>query len=368
MNLRFLLPTVLLAVLATAGCGGGGNSKTTTTTSPASSAAGTTTAAASPSGDVAVVAGQHITKALLDELMSEAQTNFKLQGRAFPKPGTSEYSSIRSEAIVTLIQQAETRAEAGKLGIAVSDGDVNKQLDAIKKSCCGGSDAQYRKALAQQGLTDQEVRDNARAQLYGQRLAAQLTKGITVTSSAIAQYYAAHRSEFQTQPTRAVRYILLGKNKADLASKLLAQLDGAPRSTWCTLAKKYSQDPSSSGKCGEASFTQGQTVPEFDKILFSLPTNKAGKVNSSQYGWFVLEPTSKASAAKTTPLAQATTKIKATILSTKKQAAITAWTTKTQKAYCTSGKITYATGYKPSPDPCAPSSGTGTIAPTTTSG
>ena len=127
---------------------------------------------------------------------------------------------------------------------------------------------------------------------------------------------------------------------------------GAPRSTWCTLAKKYSQDPSSSGKCGEASFTQGQTVPEFDKVLFSLPTNKAGKVNSSQYGWFVLEPTAKATAAQTTPLAQATKKIKATILSTKKQAVITAWTAKTTKAYCKPGQITYESGYKPSPDPC----------------
>jgi parvulin-like peptidyl-prolyl isomerase len=358
MNLRLLLPVVFVAVLAAAGCGGGSKS-TTTTTGSATSGAGTTTTSASAAGDVAVVAGQHITVALLDELMSEAKTNFKLQGKAFPKPGTSDYTTIQGEAIVTLIQQAETQAEAGKLGIAVTTTDVDKQLDAIKKSCCGGSEAQYQKALAQQGLTDKEVRDNARAQLYGQRLAAKLTKGLTVTPDAIAKYYAAHQSAFRTQPSRAVRYILLGKNKADLATTLLAQLEGAPRSTWCTLAKKYSQDPSSSGKCGEASFTKGQTVPEFDKVLFSLPTNKAAKVNSSQYGWFVLEPTANASAVKTTPLAKATAKIKATILTTKKQAVITAWTTKTQKAYCKTGVITYSNGYKPSPDPCA-SSGTAT--------
>jgi foldase protein PrsA len=236
---------------------------------------------------------------------------------------------------------------------------------AIKKNCCGGSDAQYRAALKQQGLTDQEVRDNARAQLYAQRLGQELTKGIAVTPAAIAAYYASHRSDFQTKPSRAVRYILLGKNKADLATKLLAQLDGAPRSTWCTLAKKYSQDPSSSGKCGEASFTQGQTVADFDNLLFSLPTNRAGKVNSSQYGWFVLEPTAKATAVKTTPLAKATTKIKTTLLNAKKQAVVTAWTKKTQKNYCSSGKITYEDGYKPSPDPCASSS---TKSSTSTSG
>jgi parvulin-like peptidyl-prolyl isomerase len=351
MNLRFLLPVVLVAVLAAAGCGGGG-SKTTTTSASTPAATGTS-AAATASGDVAVVDGKHISKSLFDELMSEAKANAKLQGQAFPKPGTSAYSSIRSQAVVTLIQQAETEAEAGKLGIAVSDKDVEKQLTALKKSCCGGSEVNYQAALKQQGLTDQEVRDNARSQLYAQRLATKLTKGITVTPAAIAAYYAAHKSEFKTPSTRAVRYILLGKNKADLATKLLGQLNGAPRSTWCTLAKKYSQDPSSSGKCGEASFTQGQTVPEFDKLLFSLPTNKAAKVNSGQYGWFVLEPTAKATLSATTPLAKAKTKIKGTILTTKKQAALTKWTTKTQKAYCQPGKITYTQGYQPSPDPCA---------------
>jgi parvulin-like peptidyl-prolyl isomerase len=337
MKARFFLPLILLGMLAAAGCGGGGGSS----------------ANVQP-GDVAVVGGTHIPKAQFDELMSEAKANYKLQGRTFPKAGSTEYSSIKSQAITILVQQAETEAEAAKLGITVTNQDIAKQLKDIKQRCCQGSETKYKAALKQQGLTDQEVRDNARTNAYGQKLAAQLTKGITVAPTAIEAYYIQHQTDFQTPASRPVRYILVGKKKgaAALASSLYGQLKSAPKSTWCTLAKKYSQDPSSSGKCGQASFNKGQTVSEFDTLLFKLPTNKVGKVDSKQYGWFVLVPTAAASKAKTTPVSKAGKQIKATILQTKKQAAISAWTTKTQKSYC-KGKIAYQAGYQPSPDPCA---------------
>jgi foldase protein PrsA len=350
MKIRFFLPLILLGVLAASGCGGGGGGSSDVQPT-----------------DVAVVGGTHIPKAQFDELMAEAKANYKLQGRTFPNAGTTEYRSIKSQAITILIQQAETEAEAGKLGITVTDKDVNNQLNQIKQRCCQGKESKYQAALKQQGLTDQEVRDNARTNAFGQKLAAKLTAGIKVPPTAIEAYYIQHQSDFQTPASRPVRYILVGKcttpapkgskpcsdaAKATLAASLYKQLTGAPKASWCTLAKKYSQDPSSSGKCGEASFNQGQTVPEFDTLLFKLPTNKVGKVNSKQYGWFVLEPTAAATKAKTTPVAKAGKQIKQTILTQKKQAAITAWTTKTQKAYC-KGKIAYQAGYQPSPDPCA---------------
>jgi parvulin-like peptidyl-prolyl isomerase len=336
MKARFFLPLILLGVLAAAGCGGGGSSSSL------------------QPGDVAVVGGTHVPKAQFDELMAEAQANYKLQGRTFPKAGSTEYSSIKSQAITILVQQAETEAEAAKLGITVTDGDIQKQLSDIKKRCCQGSETKYKAALKQQGLTDQEVRDNARTNVYGQKLAAKLTQGITVPPTAIEAFYIQHQSDFQTPSSRPVRYILVGKKAgaSALAASLYNQLKGAPRATWCTLAKKYSQDPSSSGKCGEATFNKGQTVPEFDALLFKLPTNQVGKVNSKQYGWFVLAPTAAATKARTTPVSKAGKQIKQTLLQTKKQAAITAWTTKTQKDYC-KGKIAYQAGYQPSPDPCA---------------
>jgi parvulin-like peptidyl-prolyl isomerase len=347
MKGRFLLLTLsvlaVAGVLAATGCGGGGGS-----------------AEDLAAGDIAVVGTQHITKESFDQLMSEAEANYKLQGRTFPKAGTSEYSQIKSQAMTILVQQAETEAEAAKLGLKVTDKDVEEQLTAIKARCCEGKEAKYRAALKQQGLTDDEVRQNARSSAFAKKVADEITKGIKIAPTAITAYYVQHQSEFQTPSARDVRYILVGKNKASLANSLFQQLSGADDKTWCTLAKKYSQDPSSSGKCGKASFPKGQTVPEFDKLLFSLPTNKLGKVNTPQYGWFVLQPTSKPTEAKTTPVGKAGKQIEQTLLETKKQAAINDWSTKTQKEYCNGGKIAYQAGYKPNPDPCAANTATTT--------
>ena len=228
-------------------------------------------------------------------------------------------------------------------------------MAAIKKGCCAGKQSTYLLKLKQQDLTDAEVRAETTANLYSQKLSAKLTKGIKVAPGAIPAYYRAHLSEFTTKPKRSVRYILVGKSKksdAALAASLAKKLDGAPRATWCTLAKKYSQDPSSSGKCGEAAFTKGQTVAEFDKALFSLATGKVGTVNSSAYGWFVIEPTAAVKPGKTSPEAKVAKKIKTKLLTSKRQAAVTSYLAKANRAFC-HGKIAYGATYKPSPDPCA---------------
>jgi parvulin-like peptidyl-prolyl isomerase len=346
MKRRFLLVLLLLpAVLALTACGSSSNK------------------ASFNAGDIAVVGATHVLKTKFDELMSEAQANYKLQGQTWPKAGSTEYSTIRSQAVAFLVQQAETEAEATKLGISVSNKDVADQLTSIKKQCCAGSESKYKSELKKQGLTDQEVRDNARSIVLSRKLANKLTAGIVIAPSAIQSYYLQHQSEFQKPASRAVRYILLGKKKGanTLAGTLQKQLTGASDSVWCSLAKKYSQDPSSKNTCGKATFTKGQTVPEFDKAAFSLPTKKVETVDSKQYGWFVLQPTAAPTVAKTTPVAQASASIKQTLLQTKKQAVITSWTKKTQKTYC-NGQISYQPGYAPiaAQDPCQTTTSTTT--------
>jgi parvulin-like peptidyl-prolyl isomerase len=325
MRALLLLPVFLVAALA-AGCGGGGGG-------------------ASPlkPGDVAVVGSTHIGTAEFKALMSEAKTNLKSQGQAFPKAGTAQYATIKSRAVTLLVQEAERETEAAKLGLAIPQKDIQTKLDAIKKQYFSSSDVKYRAALKAQNLTDAEVRHNIQSQLISQKLFTKLTKDVSVTPSAVTAYCAKNSSA--CQPSRAVRYILVGKNKSALAQTLFQQLHGASDATWCTLVKKYSQDSGSKATCGKTTFTKGLTVPEFDKLLFSLGTNTVGKTNSKQYGWFVLEPTA---ATKKAALGTIATQL----LTDKKNAFMTAWVDTTTKTYCKGGKVKYQAGYAPSPDPC----------------
>ncbi len=94
-------------------------------------------------------------------------------------------------------------------------------------------------------------------------------------------------------------------------------------------------------------------MPEFDKVVFTLPTKTVTVVNTKQYGWFVVQPTAAVTPSKKTPVAQAGKKIEQQLLQEKKNTFMNTWISGIQKSYCTGGEIKYQVGYTPNPDPCA---------------
>jgi len=338
MKSRFLLPLLLLGVLA-AGCGGGGGGS----------------AKLEPS-DIAVVGSQHIPKSMFDEVMGDARHNLKVNHQTFPKAGSTAYANIKSQAVTLLVQEAEKENEAAKLGITITEKDIDARLKAIKKQYFANNETRYKQQLKKDELTEKEVRDQIKANLVAQKLFDKLTKDVSVTKAAIAAYYVQHQSDYVKPSSRAVQYILVGKKKSALANSIFSQLKSG--GDWCKLAKKYSQDPSSSSNCGKATFSKGQTVAAFDKLLFSLPTGSVGKVETPEYGWFVLKPTGKATKASSTPVAVAGKQIQQTLLQNKKNELMNTWVSRIQKSYCSGSKIKYQPGFMPSPDPCAQTNNT----------
>ena len=75
----------------------------------------------------------------------------------------------------------------------------------MKKQYFGGSTTTYLKQLKQQGLTDQEVRDQIQSQLRDQELFNKLTANVTVPDTAVLAYYIQHQSTYETAASRAVR-------------------------------------------------------------------------------------------------------------------------------------------------------------------
>jgi foldase protein PrsA len=343
MKFRYLLLLLPLALLLAA-CGGGGSAKL-------------------DDNDVAVVAGQHVTKAKFDEVMSQQKRSLKSQGQAFPKAGTAAYSSLRTQVLTVLIQNAEFETEAGKLGVKVSDNDVQAQLDQIKKQYFGGDEKRYKQELAKQGYTDSAVRDQIRSQLLAQRLFDKVTASVKASEKDVHAYYVAHRDQYP--PTRDVQEILVGKDKQALAQSIYRQLKGG--ADFAKLAKKYSQDPGSKNIGGKFTAKKGQDVPEFDAAVFS----KAKKgtllqpVNTKQYGWFVIKltgdvkPTSEVAVADT---------IRAQLEQQDRNQEMTDWVSKITKSYCKGGKIEYQAGYQPSPDPCTSLATATSTTDTSTSG
>jgi len=323
---------ITLAAALLAGCGGGG--------------------AGLKGGDVATVGSVHVTQDQFDSLITQAKRSYSQQGRKFPKVGTPNYESIKSQAVTLLVQQSERAQKAKDMGIDITDSDVQKRLDQIKKQYFGGDEKKYEAQLKKQQLTDAQVRDSIRSQLISEKIYNKVTKGITVTDGEVHDYYLQHSTLYSLPQSRDVQYILVKtKSRAD---DLYNQLKSSNTSkTWCTLAKKYSQDPASKDKCGRATFSKNQTVPEFNAVLFSPTKGLHAPIHSKQYGWFVMQTLGTIKPRSVTPEKQVRSAIKQQLLTQKKNQAMTDWVSSLTKSFCSGKKIKYQPGYVPSPDPCA---------------
>jgi len=334
MQLRPSLLLVLLVALVAlvAGCGGSGG-------------------ASLKSKDVAVVGSEHVSKADFDSLITQASQSFKQQGRPFPKAGTTDYATIRNQAVTLLVQQKEREQKADGLGVKVSDKDVEKRLVAIKKQYFKGSEKSYKQQLKKQGLTDEQVRRDVKAQLVSDGIFKKITKDVNVSSADVHSYYIQHPQLYAQPQTRDVRHILVKKSQKALASRLYTELKAG--GDWCKLAKQYSQDPGSKAQCGMLTISKGQTVPPFDKASFALSTKEIAKPVLTTYGWHVIQALSIVHPRKTTPEKQVSSAIKQQLSQSKKNEAMTKWVTGITKDFCKGDLVKYKSGYKPTPDPCA---------------
>jgi parvulin-like peptidyl-prolyl isomerase len=335
---RLILLAFLSLALVVAGCGG-------------------TSTASLGSDDAAIVGSQAITKEQFRSLMERAKKSYDSQKRPFPKPGTAEYEQLKGQAVTFLIQRAEYAQEADAMGIKVTDSDVDKRIDQLKKQYYGGSEARYEKTLKQQGLTPDQAKDEVRASLIAEDLFKKVTDKVNVSKTDIKLYYASHKSQYVQPESREVRHILVTKKA--LADTLWAKLKAG--ANFAALAKKYSKDPGSASNGGKLTISKGQTVAEFDKTAFDLQKGELSPPIHTQYGYHIIQALSAIKPAQTTPLNKVESSIKQQLEQQQKNEIMTKWVDQKKKDYCKS-RIKYQVGYEPNPDPCAT-----TTAATTTS-
>jgi foldase protein PrsA len=207
----------------------------------------------------------------------------------------------------------------------------------------GGSEARFRAALAQQGLTEARLRARIRQQLLGAALAPRLSAKASVSDAEVERYYQSHRSGYERPARRRVRHILVRtREQADeLERKLRAGADFA------ALARRYSVDPGTATAGGELAggIVQGQTLPAFDRVAFSLKTHAISAPVHTPSGWEIVQATSDVTPRTTTPLSSVRPTIEAVLLAAKRENALPEWVDETRAAYAE--RVVYAPGFGP---------------------
>ena len=294
-----------------------------------------------PADAVAVVDGTSITKSSLDELIARAKKSYTAQKREFPKAGTPEFQSLQNQAVAYLVQREEYAREADDLGIEITDAEIAKKLDEVKKQYFQNDQKKFEAGLEEQGYTVAALREDIRSQLVSQKIYESVTKDVELTDADLQKYYDENKSQYSVAESRAVRHILV-KTKAE-ADKLHSQLESG--ADFAQLAKQSSLDPGSKDQGGKLTVSRGQTVAPFDKVAFSLDTNELSAPVKTEFGYHLIQPLAAVKAGSVTPFAKVKAQIRTQLLEERKNKAVNDWAADIQKEY--DGKVTYAAGFEP---------------------
>ncbi len=152
-------------------------------------------------------------------------------------------------------------------------------------------------------LSDSSLGESAWTDDEEQAISALIDKNVQATNPDVAtckRYYEQNIASFKTDPIMSVRHILLaclpedGEERLDIkktAYDLIEQINNNanPNAEFIQIARQHSACPSkeADGELGVVS--KGQTVSEFESVLFSLETGLAPSPIESRYGFHIVE-------------------------------------------------------------------------------
>ena len=188
------------------------------------------------------------------------------QGQKFPKQGTPEYEPIKAQAVWLLVQRRSSRQEAKKLGIEVTDKEVDDAGRADEEAVLRGQQEEVRGELKKEGFTDAQVRGAPSSeQLSRAGLINKVTKDLKIDATPTIQaYFVAEHQPIQSaadagrpgHPGRQEQ----GSARARRSTRSSRAAPTSPR--W---RRSTRQDSGTKDMGGEVHGQQGPDVPEFDR-------------------------------------------------------------------------------------------------------
>jgi parvulin-like peptidyl-prolyl isomerase len=237
----------------------------------------------------ASVNGEPIYWSQVDAEMKRTAATFGVDPNSpeFEKQKKDLEKAVIDQIIVGRIVMQEAR----KRNIVVPEGDIDEQIDTIRKRF--PSPEEFDSAMQRNGFTAASLRDAIRLSLT-QRKLAEVVAPVTVTDDEVRKQFSANRSQYDKPEQRRLSHILFAIREKGMESVaqakariVQARLDDGDK--FEDLAKQYSDDPGSAQRGGELGFVgRGSLVKEFEDAAWAMKPGGTSGLVRTQYGLHII--------------------------------------------------------------------------------
>jgi parvulin-like peptidyl-prolyl isomerase len=214
---------------------------------------------------------------------------------------TSTKDIDESEILQQMIEQKLLEQEAKKLGIKVTDAEIDASIEDVKKKY-NLNDEQMTEVLKKQNMTPESFREQWKNQLLANKLLdSQLKNKIVITDDEIEDYYKKNYAEESADtdvasadaPAEEVKiaHILISSDTPDAKKKAeeVAKLAKSGKD-FGQLAKQYSDDTLSADKGGDLGyFKKGDLIPSLETAVDNTPVGGVTGPVESPAGYHIIK-------------------------------------------------------------------------------
>jgi len=283
---------------------------------------------------VAVVNGEPITKAQLQEAFNNAvESAGAKMADLKPQQINEGYRQLLTDMVM---DKLVTKAASG---IAIPDEEVNAEVAKIKQQF--PSPEVFEAQIKASGMDPAKLAEKIRTSMQQRSWMKSQLAGIPSATEADAQkFYDAHPNDFKSPDQVKASHILFMVNKDDSADTVKKKEDAANKAyelakkggNFNDMAKEQSEEPGAKQTGGDLGFfTAERMVPEFSQAAFAMAVGDISKPVRSQFGFHVIKVTDKKPAG-TMPFAEVKDQLLTYLSETNKREAVQNVLTKLQES------------------------------------
>ena len=184
---------------------------------------------------------------------------------------------------------------ANQLDLPVTAAEVDAEVARVVEQV--GGEENFKKALAAQGMSEENFRKDLEKGARVNKLVAQACTGVSdPTEEEVAAFYEAHKDEYVVPPQVLCQHILVKSEEGDLPEAKAAAFEKiraireriVAGGDFAEEAKKNSDCPSGQQGGSLGWFGRGMMVPEFDKCAFEMKKGDISDIVTTQFGYHII--------------------------------------------------------------------------------